>query len=64
MKKAIEYHFVIAVSVFVDGFAWNGHLNSSLFQCFSVVSFSVLFVFSLVSFSVLSSFLTTGLLCP
>jgi hypothetical protein len=36
VKKAIEYYFVIAVSVFVDGFGWNGHFNSSLFQCVSV----------------------------
>ena len=36
LKKAIEYYFVIAVSVSVDGFGWNGHFNSSLFQCVSV----------------------------
>ena len=36
LEKGIEYHFVISVSVFVDGFFWNGHFNSSLLQCLSV----------------------------
>ena len=36
VKKGIQYHFVISVSVFVDCFACNGHFNSSLFQCLSV----------------------------
>ena len=52
----MEYHFVIAVNVFVDGFGWNGHLipycssarawNSFLFLCVFFGFFVSAFEFS------------------